>query len=209
MKGIAKLGHYSFEFYLSKILQQSNISYTSIDCNFNEINKHLPNNYKKLEPLLNRLTVSAYDQGVRTLLLPNITLHNVFYLFPHWLNGIELYDPFEQYRTPPSKRKVYILGSRHIHLSSVFNERFNNMNLSPQILSDEIRETVDTIRLNAYHSGYSQNDAITLSDITHRLSQTHPVIIACSELSLSLAPHLTYSNQIIDLASIQIEHFIK
>ena len=210
MKGIVKLGHYSFEFYLSKISQQSNTNnYTLIDCDFNEINKHLPDNYKKLEPLLNTLTTSAYAQGIQKLLLPNITLHNVFYLFPKWLNGIELCDPFEQFVPLPSKSNVYILGSRHMHLSSVFNERINNINLSPQILSEETRKTVDTIRLNAYNNGYSLKDATILSDITQKLSQTHPVIIACSELSLSLAPHLPTSDQVIDLANIQIAHFIK
>jgi len=210
MKGIAKLGHYSFEFYLSKISQQSNTNnYTLVDCDFNEINKHLPDNYEKLESILNTLTASTYAQGIKKLLLPNITLHNVFYLFPKWLNGIELCDPFEHFVPLPTKSKVYILGSRHMHSSSVFNERINNINLSPQILSDKTRETVDTIRLNAYHNGYSSKDAAILSDIIQKLSQTHPVIIACSELSLSLAPHLPASGKVIDLANIQIEHFIK
>ena len=209
MKGIARLGHYSFEFYLSKILQQSNTHYIPIDCDFNAINNHLPNDYNKLEPLLNKLTESAYDQGVRQLLLPNITLHNVFYLFPNWLNGIELYDPFELFIPPPSKRKVCILGSRHMHLSLTFNERIHNINLSPQTVSDNTRKIIDTIRLNAYHNGYSQKDAITLTGITQKLSKIHPAIIACSELSLSLAPHLTFSDQIIDLANIQIKHFTK
>lgn len=210
MRGIAKLGHYSFEYYLSKISQQSHTTkYTLIDCDFNEINKNLPDNYKKLDPLLNTLTTSAYNQGIRKLLLPNITLHNIFYLFPKWLNGIALCDPLEHYAPLPSKSEVYILGSRHMHLSSVFNERLHTINLSPRILNDKIRKIVDAIRLNAYNNGYSPTDATILSGITQELSHTHPVIIACSELSLSLAHHLPASNQVIDLANIQIEHFIK
>lgn len=209
MKGIVKLGHYSVEFYLSQIAQKSNTSHTLIDCNFNEINQYLPDNYQKLGAVLNALTASAYDRGIRKLLLPNITLHNVFYLFPKWLNGIELCDPFEHFAPPSSKSKVYVLGSRHVHSSLVFNERINNINLFPQGLSNETIETVDTIRLNTYHHGYSSKDAATLSEIAHKLSLIHPVIIACSELSLSLAHHLPLSSQITDLAKIQIEHFIK
>lgn len=209
MKGIVKLGHYSVDFYLSEISKKSNTNHTLIDCDFNEINKHLPENYQKLEPILSGLTASTYDQGIRKLLLPNITLHNIFYLFPKWLNGIELCDPFDHIAIPPSRKKVYVLGSRHIYSSSVFNERINNINLSPQTLSSEIIKTVDTIRLNAYHNGYSSKDAMTLLNIAHTLSQTYPVIIACSELSLSLAHHTPYSNQITDLANIQIAHFIK
>ena len=211
MKGIAKLGQYSFEFYVFKTSKQSDGNYKFIDCDFNEINNHLPENYKGLKPLLNTLTLSAHKQGVRKLLLPNITLHNAFYLFPEWLNGIELCDPLEQLAPFPSKSKAYILGSRYIHLSPVFNERIKNINLTPQPLNDETRKTVDTIRLNAYNNGYSPKDAINLADITQKLSQTHPVIIACSELSLSLAPHLSLppSDKIIDLANVQIEKFLK
>lgn len=209
MKGIVKLGHYSVDFYLSEISRQSNTNYTLIDCNFNEINRNLPENYQNLEPILSGLTASTYDQGIRKLLLPNITLHNIFYLFPKWLNGIELCDPFEHITIPSSKKKVYVLGSRHIHTSLVFNERINNINLSPQVLNDETIKTIDTIRLNAYQNGYSSTDALTLSNIIQMLSQTHPVIIACSELSLSLANHTPFSSQVTDLANIQIAHFIK
>lgn len=209
MKGIVKLGHHSVDFYLSEISQKSNTNYTLIDCDFNDINTYLPDNYQKLEPILSELTASSYNQGIRKLLLPNITLHNAFYLFPKWLNGIELCDPFEHIPIPSSKGKVYVLGSRHIHSSPVFNERINNINLSPQALSDKTIEIVDTVRLNAYHNGYSPKDAVTLANIIQKLSRTYPVIIACSELSLSLAHHPFSSSQITDLANIQIAHFIK
>ena len=206
MKALAKLGEYSVDYYQRKI-KQSNPSenYTLIDCDFAAINAYLPDQYESLQSPVRELINEAHQQGITRLLLPNITLHHCFYLFPEWLQGIKLYDPFELLKGVLQDQPVCILGSCYMQESLVLNERLQQANLDLVKLDATMLTKVDEIRKSIYSGGCLPEHREALNDIAQRLAKKYTVVIACTELSIALSD---VSSHIIDLAGLQIAAFL-
>ena len=206
MKALAKLGKYSVDYYQQKI-KQSNPSenYALIDCDFAAINAYLPDQYESLQTPIVEFMAEAHKQGITRLLLPNITLHLCFYLFPEWLQGIKLYDPFELLKNVLRDQSVCILGSRHMQESVVLNERLQQANLDLVKLDVTTLTKVDEIRKAIYFEGCLPEHREAMNEIAQILSQQYTVVIACTELSIALSD---LSGNIIDLAELQIAAFL-
>ncbi|MBT8151626.1 MAG: aspartate/glutamate racemase family protein [Gammaproteobacteria bacterium] len=205
MLGIARLGEISTTWYQQRIQNYApGLDYQMVDYDFSTLNAFLPDNYPALEPLLLKLLATAKQQGVSKLLLPNITLHHCFYLHPDWRCNVSLFDPFDMLNSALHGRQVYVLGTRHTQESPVLRERLHQQGIVLRSVDAATCASIDALRLDIFHNGFSVAAAKALSVVVAKLSEEAVVIIACSELSVALQQS---GKNVLDLAMLQIKAF--
>jgi len=186
-----------------KTFDDQNIEIVYTD--FAKINQFLPDNDAELSrallPYLNQLM----SQNIGHLLIPNITLHEhldrMIKENPQY--NFSISHPLEltfQYLRKHKIGSVYILGTMYTmnnpYIIGYFEARDIKI-IKPPI---EIQNQIEQLRKDNFNG---TKDPDRLRDIISSLNNSILPILACTELST-----LNIDNTLIDMAELQIEHFI-
>ena len=176
-----------------------------IETEFPEINQHLPNQFEYLVPILNRYFSMLEKKRITHLLLPNFTIHQTI---DHLDSNMYVAHPLKlciKHLHKLQIKSVYIFGSAYTMQSEYIIESLASEGIVALPPSVGDMKQIDEFRKTVYHENENSDDINHYRALAKKYSDTLPVLIACSELSM-YAPH--DSNGIIDLADLQIKAII-
>lgn len=173
-----------------------------IDTDFNSINKHLPDQFEALFPLLLTLFSDFNRDDIDSILIPNITLHSA-------IDKLELSPVIKAKINHPiligiqslksrNITEITLAGTRHTMQSEQLSSYFETAGINVhRILATDIT-SLDKIRIKVYETGFSE---LLMKEMQNILNKYSNVVIACTELSI-----LNRENDYHDLTRLQIEH---
>lgn len=208
--GILGLGNRSTLFYIDVLNRRFNALHKGdstcpfilYNIDFEKVNPFLPNQFNKLNPLLSLYINNIKQLGVNFLLVPNITLHesiDKIYIDLDIAHPVQLtIDKLME----SEQTEAVIFGS----LYSMQSDHLKNTFLQREILliepSMKHKKFIDYIRKQIYYEQESKKDLEEYRRLLNLYSKDHPLIIACTELSIYTSQK---QNNIFDMASFQIE----
>ena len=212
--GILGLGNRSTLFYIDELNKRFNALFKGYstcpfilyNINFENLNPYLPNQFNKLKPLLSLYVNNFKKLGVSFLLIPNITLHEAIdkiYIDLDIAHPVQLtIDRLIE----DEHAKAVIFGSLYTMQSNYLKNAF----LKKEILliepKEEHKNFIDYIRKQIYYGQETKKDLEEYRRILIRYSKEHPVVIACTELSIFSS---TTDLNLFDMASFQIENVLE
>lgn len=206
--GILGLGSRSTLWYLEQLnitFQQakggfSTLPFVLLNSDFDTINPYLPNDFKRLIPVLSESISDIQSLGIRALLIPNITLHETLDQLDA-LAGLSVIHPMQEglQRLEPDQ-PVMLLGTRYTMSGEYFRKTWAGVDVhSP---SEEDMSFIDELRKTAYEENPNQQEIARFAHMVIRWSADYQVVLACTELSL-IYQHFE-AERVIDLARLQI-----
>ncbi|MDO6596677.1 hypothetical protein Q4512_07100 [Oceanihabitans sp. 2_MG-2023] len=208
------LGSRSTLFYLSELNRLYNIvkgNYSTcpfilLNINFNTINVLLPNTSKELDMVVKQYTDEIEKLQVEHVLIPNITLHET----------IDRLNINKKVHHPISLsikkikanhwKKVVLFGSLFSMHASYIKNKFSENAIEWIVPSEEDMQFLDVFRKQVYNETETMEDIEKFHTLIDIYSAKHPVVLACTELSI-LKPKT--SKNLLDMATVQIEQAIQ
>lgn len=204
---LIRLGVQASEFY-EKILRQqcekiqghAPSTVEVIEADFDTINRHLPDNFIALKPLLLNMLSSFDLQEFSAVLIPNITLHTM-------IDRLNIEDALMNKLIHPIKAGIGLLNEHEINRITLFGTRhtmqtdqlaryFRESGITVDSPSPQHIRQIDDIRLQVYDSGYKED----LSEELHSVATLYEKpVLACTELSL-----LNTDERLTDLSRIHL-----
>lgn len=208
--GILGLGNRSTLFYINELNKRYNTLYKGFstcpfilyNIDFEKVNPYLPNQFNKLNPLLSLYINNIKQLGVNFLLVPNITLHesiDKIYIDLDIAHPVQLtIDKLIE----SEQTEAVVFGSLYSMQSDYLKKTFLQRGILLIEPVVEHKKFIDYIRKQIYFEQESKKDMEEYKRLLNLYSKDHPLIIACTELSIYASES---QNNIFDMASIQIE----
>jgi aspartate racemase len=208
--GILGLGNRSTLFYINELNKRYNTLYKGFstcpfilyNIDFEKVNPYLPNQFNKLNPLLSLYINNIKQLGVNFLLVPNITLHesiDKIYIDLDIAHPVQLtIDKLME----SEQTEAVVFGSLYSMQSDYLKKTFLQRGILLIEPVVEHKKFIDYIRKQIYFEQESKKDMEEYKRLLNLYSKDHPLIIACTELSIYASES---QNNIFDMASIQIE----
>ncbi len=208
--GILGLGNRSTLFYIDELNRRFNLLHKGdstcpfilYNIDFEKVNPYLPNQFNKLIPLLSLYINNIKQLGINFLLIPNITLHesiDKIYIDLDIAHPIQLtIDKL----TDREHTETVIFGSLYTMKSTYLKHSFQQRGILLIEPEMEDQKFLDYLRKQVYFEQESKKDLEEYRRLLNIYSKDHPVVIACTELSICTSQKL---NNIFDTASFQIE----
>ena len=214
IKGILGLGKESTLFYLNQIQKRyqsnnkewSTCSFVMYQIDFHEVNLLLPNQFQDLIPKVQNYLEQIEKLGITKLLIPNITLHET-------VDQIE-FDGFIchpltltlHYLQENNISQVFIFGTSYTMNSEYMKQKFSEKDIKLLTPTNDDQIWIDDFRKEVDQQKPSPNRILEFQNLIKKYSVVHPVVIACTDLSLFA---LKNNLSCIDMAELQIEEFLK
>ena len=195
MIGLLGLGSNTTAYYIQEMnrqYQQINGGYSTcpfkmLNTNFDEINPFLPDQFERLIPITASYLEALHEMAVDRIIVPNITLHETIEKI---LGGKTIYNklihPIDTtVNAIKSKqlKKVYLFGSKYTMGNQYMVEKFEAANIDIIAPAKQDQEKIDLIRRHIYENGQT-NIAIEQIESLAGKYNDHPIVLACTELSI-------------------------
>lgn len=213
-KGILGLGKASTLYYLNEIHKRyqeehnefSTCPFLLYQIDFQKINPFLPDQFNILIPSLKHDLAQISRLGISNLLVPNITLHETL---DQMELAVGIYHPVNltsQELQEKNISKVYLFGTLYTMNSKYLKNKFSESNISLLNVAESDQKVIEDFRKDVYHEQQFSAQIVNFQNLIRKYSANHPVVIACTELSLfALKDNL----HCIDMADLQIKAFLK
>ena len=212
-KGILGLGNASTLFYLNAIntsFQKRNGGYSTCpfilyQVDFDEINPYLPHKFQILIPKVQKYFAEIKKIGIKTVLIPNITLHETADQIEtdiHIIHAIDLTLKKLQQR---KISRIVLFGTVFTMNSAYMRRKFAEKHIQLIPMSFEHKLVVDNFRKKVYDRKETTHDVLEFQNLSYLYSQQEIVVLACTELSI----HNIENENIFDMVQIQIDEFLK
>ena len=214
IKGILGLGKESTLFYLKQIQERyqsknkewSTCQFVMYQVDFQELNPFLPNQFQDLIPKVQNYLEQIEKLGITKLLIPNITLHET-------VDQIE-FDGFIchpltltlHYLQENNISQVFIFGTSYTMNSEYMKQKFSEKDIKLLTPTNDDQIWIDDFRKEVNQQKPTLDRILEFQNLIRKYSVVHPVVIACTELSLFA---LKNNLSCIDMAELQIEKFLK
>ncbi|TXE15947.1 hypothetical protein ES692_14415 [Psychroserpens burtonensis] len=191
------------ELYFNQEGQYATFPFILKQLDFNAINPYLPSNTAVISPILCR-ELKVYNSSEVNLLVPNITIHEIF-------DSMQ----FELHIIHPYKLLVTELANKIINNLVFFGTKYTNDNsniasycagLSIEKLRKDEIVFLDDLRKKVYFNTETNQDIRTYNTMIAKYSENNTVIIACTELSII---NTNSSERVIDLALLQCRNSLE
>ena len=213
-KGVLGLGKESTLFYLNQIQKRyqsnnkewSTCRFIMYQIDFQELNPFLPNQFQDLIPKIQNYLEQIEKLGITKLLIPNITLHET-------VDQIE-FDSFIchpltltlNYLQENNISQVFIFGTSYTMNSEYMKQKFSEKDIKLLTPTNDDQIWIDDFRKEVDQQKPTPDRILEFQNLIKKYSVDHPVVIACTELSLFA---LKNNLSCIDMAELQIEEFLK
>ena len=213
-KGVLGLGKESTLFYLNQIQKRyqsnnkewSTCRFIMYQIDFQELNPFLPNQFQDLIPKVQNYLEQIEKLGITKLLIPNITLHET-------VDQIE-FDGFIchpltltlHYLQENNISQVFIFGTSYTMNSEYMKQKFSEKDIKLLTPTNDDQIWIDDFRKEVDQQKPTPDRILEFQNLIKKYSVDHPVVIACTELSLFA---LKNNLSCIDMAELQIEEFLK
>ena len=167
------------------------------------MNPYLPDNFDQLIPELTHILNDCFELPIHSCLIPNITLHEAYDVSKLNHRVIHPLELTVTYLLKNGINAVLLFGSLHTMNSDYITKTLKNKNISVVIPSEEDKNIIDNFRKKVYHSEETQEDFHHYKDIVSKYSESHNILIACTELSVY--SHQIDFTRIVDMALLQID----
>ncbi len=216
--GLLLLGDRSNKFYQERL---KDCSLKTIATHFDTINQHLPNDFIYLEPILEKLLCVAKNKHVRSLIIPNITLHETLDRLIRKnieATSINIIHPLHcslQAFKKHNIKQFFLLGSAYTSHCQWIKHYFTQNKITVLSIPEKHTKEIDEIRKRTYESKETENDHNRYFQLLKHYQTLAPVLIACTELSLLCSKefidqkNIEESHLLLDMATLQIEWAIK
>lgn len=218
--GLLGLGSRSTLFYVEQLNQRYNAAsgggdftcpFLLLNADFEDFNPYLPNQFDRLEPTLIAYLETLASLPIAQIILPNITLHECYdRLDLTAINLPEVIHPvlstLQQLQAVGHQQAILFASAYSMH-SAALKAYFNNASITLLKPSQQDIHAIDHIRQQVYASKETLEDIQRFKAMLEHYSKQAPIVIACTELSIVLEADV--ATNIYDMASIQIETFIK
>ena len=212
-KGILGLGNASTLFYVNEInteFQRRNGGYSTCpfilyQVNFDEVNPYLPHDFHILIPAVQNYFLEMKNIGIKTVLIPNITLHETVDQIStdiHIINAIDL--TLKKLQKGKISR-VVLFGTVFTMDSEYMKRKFAEKEIQLLSISLEDQLFVDNFRKKVYEGKETVADVLEFQKLSYLYSQQETLVLACTELSI----HSIKNDSIFDMVQIQIDEFLK
>ena len=214
IKGILGLGKESTLFYLKQIQERyqsknkewSTCPFVMYQVDFQELNPFLPNHFQDLIPTVQNYFRQIKKLGITKLLIPNITLHetvdqinfDIFICHPVTLTL--------HYLQENNISQVFIFGTSYTMNSEYMKQKFSEKDIKLLTPTNDDQIWIDDFRKEVDQQKPTPDRILEFQNLIKKYSVVHPVVIACTELSLFA---LKNDPSCIDMAELQIEEFLK
>lgn len=212
-KGILGLGNASTLFYVNAInteFQRKNGSYSTCpfilyQVNFDEINPYLPHDFHILIPAVQKYFLEMKNIGIKTVLIPNITLHETVDQISTDINIIHAIDLTLKKLQQRKISRVVLFGTVFTMESEYMRSKFAQKQIQLISISLEDKLFVDDFRKKVYEGKETVVDVLKFQNLCYLYSQQETLVLACTELSI----HSIKNDNIFDMVQIQIDEFLK
>ena len=211
--GILGLGNRSTLFYIDELNKKFNALFKGYstcpfilyNINFEKVNPYLPNQFNKLTPLLTLYINDIKRLGINFLLIPNITLHEAIdkiytdldVAHPVQLTMVKLIDC--------ELTEAVIFGSLYTMQSTYLKNSFQQNKILLIEPKMEDQKFLEYFREQIYYERETEMDLKEYNRLLIFYSKDHPLLIACTELSICTSQ---MELNIFDMAALQIENTI-
>ncbi len=212
-KGILGLGNASTLFYVNEInteFQRRNGGYSTCpfilyQVNFDEINPYLPHDFHILIPAVQNYFLEMKNIGIKTVLIPNITLHETVDQIATDIHIIHAIDLTLKKLQKRKISRVVLFGTVFTMESEYMRRKFTEKQIQLISISLEDQLFVDNFRKKVYEGKETATDVLEFQKLCYLYSQQETLVLACTELSI----HSIKNVNIFDLVQIQINEFLK
>jgi aspartate racemase len=208
--GILGLGNRSTLFYIDELNKKYNALFKGFstcpfilyNTDFDKINPYLPNQFDKLKPLLSLYINNFNRLGINFLLIPNITLHESI---DKIYTSLDIAHPVQltvEKLLDAGYTKAVVFGSLYTMQSTYLKQSFQRSGISfiePKIKDQKF---LDYFRKQIYYERETEMDKKEYERLLILYSKDHPLVIACTELSIFASKK---QPNIFDMAALQIE----
>ncbi|WP_026942742.1 aspartate/glutamate racemase family protein [Hellea balneolensis] len=168
-----------------------------IDVDFSEVNNFLPNKFDSLKPVLR-----PYFETINSeiIVVPNITLHETLdqLAIPNLIHPVR-----ETIRELQASKHsdIFLLGSKYSMQAPYISTLMHFSGIHVQVPSLADQDKIDNLRQKIYTGRETNDDIQFYKNYIKTHSLKHPVVVACTELSIPLDSR---NKAIYDMARIQI-----
>lgn len=212
--GILGLGNRSTLFYIDELNKKFNAHFKGYstcpfilyNIDFEKVNPYLPNQFNKLKPLLSLYVNNIKKLGVNFLLVPNITLHETIDKIDTSLDIAHPVLLTIDKLMESEQVEAVIFGSLYTMESTYLKYSFQQKEILLIEPKEAHKKFIDYFRKQIYYEQETEKDMEEYRRLLILYSKEHPVVIACTELSIfSPSGHLN----LFDMASLQIEKVLE
>lgn len=212
-KGILGLGNASTLFYVNEInteFQRRNGGYSTCpfilyQVNFDEVNPYLPHDFHILIPAVQNYFLEMKNIGIKTVLIPNITLHETVDQISTDIHIIHAIDLTLKKLQKGKISRVVLFGTVFTMDSEYMKRKFAEKEIQLLSISLEDQLFVDNFRKKVYEGKETATDVLEFQKLCYLYSQQETLVLACTELSI----HSIKNDSIFDMVQIQIDEFLK
>lgn len=208
--GLLGLGSRSTLYYIQKLNRlynqnkggYSTFPFVMLNADFDTINPLLPTASAALDAIVQSYVRELEKLDITTILIPNITLHETIDRIAVQKN---ILHPLALAVAKIKKKQwetIVLFGSLHSMESDYIRSYFNANKIEVKLPSLEDRLFIDYVRKQVYAETETDDLILSYHSILKKYTESYPVVLACTELSL-LKP--TGNQYIIDMAQLQIE----
>ncbi|WP_417881766.1 aspartate/glutamate racemase family protein [Xanthomarina gelatinilytica] len=212
MLGILGLGHRSTLFYLdalNKAYHEEEQGYSTCpfilyNTDFNSINPYLPNQFKKLLPMLTSYLSNLEKLPISHLLIPNLTLHEAMDKLDTNLKIIHPLPLGVNFLKKKDIKETIVFGSKYTMTSTYLSNYFSSKGIQTRSPSNKDEEFIDALRQKIYSNTETLADRDAYNALIVKYSNKAHILIACTELSI-----LNHPTHVVDMAQLQITEALK
>lgn len=175
------------------------------NCNFDDFNPHLPYQFTVLEARLSDALDELEKLDANLLLMPNITMHHTFDRLNRDLAIAHPVNLTAQKLVQDGHSQAYILGTKYTMTSSYMKDSFKSKGIEVLEPSADQQKLIDDFRSLVYDNVETHIDIKAFKDCMAELQTKHPIILACTELSVL---DLGGIDGVYDMARLQVEYVI-
>ena len=213
-KGVLGLGKESTLFYLNQIQKRyqsnnkewSTCRFIMYQIDFQELNPFLPNQFQDLIPKVQNYLEQIEKLGITKLLIPNITLHETVDQINFDGSICHPVTLTLHYLQENNISQAFIFGTSYTMNSEYMKQKFSEKDIKLLTPTNDDQIWIDDFRKEVDQQKPSPDRILEFQNLIKKYSVDHPVVIACTELSLFA---LKNNLSCIDMAELQIEEFLK
>jgi aspartate racemase len=206
------LGSQSTLFYLETLNAKYNAlhgEYHTFPCillnvDFNTLNPFLPQQFDTLIPALKTHLDACFTLPTRSVLIPNITLHETYDRGQLQVPIIHPLKLLVERLTAEGITAVTLFGSAYTMNSAYIRSYLAPIGITVHTPQPKALTFIDTLRQRVYAAQETKTDIATYDALIQTYSKTSHVVIACTELSI-LHPKISNTVKVFDLALLQID----
>ena len=211
--GVLGLGSQTTAFYLKELNKAFNrlkggystCPFILFNTNFDAINSLLPNVSEELDHIVRAYISEIEKTDVEYLLIPNITLHETIDRLKVKKSILHPVSICISKLKENKWDKIVLFGSLHTMQSNYIRNCFSENDIEVLLPSEEDMQFIDTVRKAVYAETQTEELIKKYHLITDKYSVNHPVLLACTELSI-FNPN---TKNVLDMAQLQIEEAVK